>query len=78
MHSEESVIRDFIFEGRVIVCLVSENIVVEYRIRDGFLIREMYCAFFVRDMLGVRFFVVWVRSTARVRVRVKVRIYVYV
>ena len=37
MCSEESVIHDGIFEGRVILHLVSKNIVVESGIRDGFL-----------------------------------------
>ena len=37
MCSEESVICDGIFKWSVIVPLFSKNIVVEYRIRDGFL-----------------------------------------
>ena len=49
MRSEESIICDRVFEGSAILCLVSENIVVESVIRDGFLnLRDF--VFFLLDL----------------------------
>ena len=55
MRSEESIICDRVFEGSAILCLVSENIVAESGIMDGFSIRAISCVLFVR--VRVRFMI---------------------
>ena len=48
MHSDESGTSDGIFEGNMVVNIFSNNIIVESGIKEVFLIRAMYCVFFVR------------------------------